>query len=148
MSKSVSLTHKNIRWDKVLNRIFIFFIICFNVFFFLAVSMNTNFFVRIIIIFSFLIIGGLVFKLYHFLKKKIESKYYMRDLLLSFITNNNLFKEDFEVVQWKDGDNNIQKEKRYYVSSSAEFKYFISNSKIIVYAIKKMLISILQLKLN
>ncbi|KRN04255.1 ftsk protein [Holzapfeliella floricola DSM 23037 = JCM 16512] len=60
----------------------------------------------------------------------------MRDLLLSFITNNNLFKEDFEVVQWKDGDNNIQKEKRYYVSSSAEFKYFISNSKIIVYAIK------------
>ncbi|WP_430605924.1 FtsK/SpoIIIE domain-containing protein [Enterococcus sp. DIV0180] len=131
----ISLLNKNTNWVARLNKlgIFLFFsILVINIFAFSSWESNL---VLLVPSLSLAIATGGFFIFKRF-KMKLKNKFYYRDLLISFIFNNGLYKEGYSEYEERQSNGSYKTKKIKKFISSAEFTYKIFGNRIIIYAIK------------
>lgn len=131
----ISLLDKNINWVARLNKAGIFLLFTLLVINISTISSWESNLVLLVPIISIVIgIGG-----YYIFKKIIfwlKDKFYYRDLLISFIFNNGLYKEGYSEYEELQSNGGYKTKKIKKFISSAEFTYKIFENRIIIYAVK------------
>lgn len=131
----ISLLNKNTNWVARLNKVGIFLLFTLLVINISAFSSWESNIVLLVPIMS-MVIGIWSYYIFKKIKFWLKDKFYYRDLLISFIFNNGLYKEGYSEYEERQSNGSYKTKKIKKFISSAEFTYKIFENRIIIYAVK------------
>lgn len=130
----ISLLDKNTNWVARLNKVGIFLLFTLLVINISAFTWESNIVLLVPIISMLIGIGG--YYIFKKIKFWLKDKFYYRDLLISFIFSNGLYKEGYSEYEERQSNGSYKTKKIKKFISSAEFTYKIFENRIIIYAVK------------
>ena len=131
----ISLLNKNTNWVARLNKVGIFLLFTLVVINISAFSSWESNLVLLVPIMS-MVVGIWGYYVFKKIKFWLKDKFYYRNLLISFIFNNGLYKEGYSEYEERQNNGSYKTKKIKKFISSAEFTYKIFENRIIIYAVK------------